>query len=180
MNCSPCSACSHPPTPMQKINMRTWSIRSQYVVTLFAVLSTIVVSAQTPFGPPITPTAQRNALAAVRSQVNWLQNATRTASAGSQGYANLWQQFQSVRGAYHGLTLTLNSRQLTEGANDLAELDAGLGIIQEAFSNHEDAIAAGASPVSALRDLCEILRESSRIWLDELNSSSSKLRIGSG
>jgi len=160
--------------------MKTGSIRNLYLVTLFTAFSTVFLSAQTPFGPPVTPTAQRNALAAVRSQVNWLQNATRTASAGSQGFANLWQQFQSVRGAYHGFTLTLNSRQLAQGANDLAELDAGLGIIQEAFSNHEDAIAAGASPVSALRDLCEILREASRIWLDELNSSTSKLRVGGG
>lgn len=160
--------------------MKTCSIRNFYLITLFAAFSTIVISAQTPFGPPITPTSQRNALAAVGSQVSWLQNATRTASAGSQGYANLWQQFQSLRGAYHGLTLTLNPRQLAQGANDLAELDAGLGIIQEAFSNHDDAIAAGASPVSALRDLCEILREASKIWLEELNGSCSKLRVGSG
>jgi len=166
--------------PSQNTRMKTCDIRTLCLVTLFTAVSSIFVCAQTPFGPPTTPTAQRNALGAVRSQVSWLQNATRTASSSSQGFANLWQQFQSVRGAYMGLTQTLNPRQLADGANDLAELDAGLGIIQEAFSNHQDAIAAGGSPASALRDLCEILREASKIWLDELNSTSSKLRVGSG
>jgi hypothetical protein len=149
-------------------------------LAIVLISTSLLVRAQAPFGSSATPTNQRSALGAVRSQVNWLQNATRTAPADTQGYGQLWQQFQALREAYIGLTATLNSQQLDKGANDFAELNAGLGIIQEAFTNYQEAITAGQTATSAFRDMCEILREASRIWLQELNNRCTKLKVGWG
>ena len=141
----------------------------------------LLVFAQWPFAPPATPDSQRNALNGVRSQVSWLQNATRTASSyGAQGYGNVLQQFQALRDSYNGLKQTLNPQQLARGANDLAELDAGLDIIQEAFGNYQEAVGAGQPVNSALRDMCQILGQASQIWLQELNKRCAGLRVGWG
>jgi hypothetical protein len=154
--------------------------RFRFVAGLIALLPLLGL-AQWPFVPPTTPDAQRNALGAVRSQVNWLQNATRTASNyGGQGYDNVWQQFQMLRAAYGTFRQTLNPRQLTEGANSLAELEAGLDIIQEAFANYQADVAAGQMASSALRNMCQVLREGSSLWLQELNKTCSRLRVGWG
>ncbi len=128
---------------------------------------------------PTTPDAQRNALNTVHNQVNWLQNATRTApNYGPQGQDNLWQQFQSLRGAYGEFKRTLTPQQLNQGANAFAEIDAGLDIIQEAFSNYQDDLAGGRAGTTALRDLCSVLREGSQVWWQELNRVCSRLRVG--
>ncbi len=154
--------------------------RVRFVAGLIALLPLLGL-AQWPFVPPTTPDAQRNALGAVRSQVNWLQNATRTASNyGGQGYDNVWQQFQMLRGAFGAFKQTLNPGQLAEGANSLAELEAGLDIIQEAFANYQADVAAGQMASSALRNMCQVLREGSSLWLQELNKTCSRLRVGWG
>jgi hypothetical protein len=145
---------------------------------LLACLSPVLVLGQEPFGTPTTPDAQRNALSSVHSQVDWLQNGTRSASRSSTGVGNLWQQFQALRGAYTAFTQTLNSQQLAQGANDLAELSAGLNIIQEAFSNYQQAVDAGQQASFALRDLSQILREASQIWVRELDTHCARLRVG--
>jgi len=147
-----------------------------------SVLSPLLICAQWPFGAPTTPDAQRNALNAVRMQVKWLQNSTRTAVnfVGAQGYGNVRQQFDGLRGAYNGLKQTLNPQQLAYGANDLAEMDAGLDILQEAFSNFEEDTAAGQPVASALRNMCQVLRQGSALWLQELNKKAAPLRIGWG
>jgi hypothetical protein len=138
-----------------------------------------LASAQYPFPAPTTPDAQRNALNQVRSQVNYLQNATRTAANyGQQGYGNVWERFQIVRGAYGAFKQTLNPRQAADGANAFAELDGGLDILQEAFDNYQTDIAAGRPAGAALRDMCQVLRDGSRLWLDELNKTCSRLRVG--
>ena len=128
---------------------------------------------------PQTPDAQRNALNVVRAQVGWLQNATRTASSYATGGADLvWQQFQTLRGSYTALTMTLTPRQVTYGANELAELAAGLDILQEAFSNYQDDIAAGRPEAIALKDMCQVLAQASTMWLQELNRDCARLRVG--
>ena len=128
-----------------------------------------------------TPDAQRSALTGLRSHITWLQNATRVAvNYGDQGYGKVWEQFQSFRGAYSSLKQTLNPRQLTEGANSLAELDAGLDIIQEAFTNYQTDVANGRARYSALSDMCQVLREAMQIWTQEFNKHALRLRIGSG
>jgi hypothetical protein len=120
-------------------------------------------------------------LSTVRSQVGWLDNATRTApNFGAQGADNVWQQFQTLRGAYVALKQTLTPQQAAQGANSLAELDAGLDIIQEVFPNYQDAVAAGQPVNSALREMCQLLRQTCALWLQELNKCCSRLRVGWG
>lgn len=134
--------------------------------------------AQWGFNPP-TPDAQRNALGAVRSQVSWVQNSTRTASSyGEHGSEYVWQAFQGLRQAYGALTQTLTPQQLNQGANSLAELSAGLDIIQEVFANYEQDVASGRPVGVALADLGQVMRQASNLWLQELNKTASRLRIG--
>ena len=132
-----------------------------------------------PFPPQTTPDAQRNALVGVRSQVNWVLNATRTAPGyGAGGAEVLWQQFQALRGAYSTFTGTLTPQQWNYGANDLAALGSGLDILQEAFGNYQEDLAAGRSGTTALRNLCQVLARGSRVWVQELNRVSNRLRVG--
>jgi hypothetical protein len=149
---------------------------------LLAVLRPGPLVAQVPWPvpPATTPDAQRNALNGVRAQVNWLLNSTRTApSFGPEGYGKIWQEFQTLRGAYGIFRSTLTSLQLNAGANELAEIEAGLDILQEAFGYYQADLAAGRSPASALRDLCQVLARGSRVWVQELNRVSTRLRVGS-
>ncbi len=138
-----------------------------------------------PFAPPPplpvprTPDAQRNQLNNLRTQVGWLQNATRSASSQMTGAVDmLWQQFQIVRVSFNTLKRTLTPAQLTYGANELAELDAGLNIIQEVFGYYQDDLAAGRAPSAALKDLCNYLRQASGVWLQQMNAVSSQLQVG--
>lgn len=135
--------------------------------------------AQWPFPPVTTPDAQRNAMSVVRSRIGWVENATKTApNYGPNGYANIWQQFQGLRAAYENFKQTLTPQQRAAGANSLAELDAGLDIIQEAFANYENDWAAGRSAAAALRDLCRVMRDGTRLWWHELNKTCASLRVG--
>jgi hypothetical protein len=150
------------------------------LVSLAVVWASVVYAqAQLPFAPPTTPMAQRNALNLVLNQVTWLQNATRTAPAYSGGgYGILVQQFQAVRDQYSGLKSTLTPQQLTSGANQLAELDAGLEIIQEAFTDYQTAVANGQSSRTALANMCRVLNEAIRVWTRELKQTCRQLRVG--
>ena len=151
------------------------------VVVGWLALVPVVTLAQWPYGSPTTPDAQRNALSIVRSQAGFLDNATRTApNFGGQGVDNVWQQFQALRGAYVALKQTLTPQQAAQGANSLAELDAGLDIIQEVFPNYQDAVAAGQPANSALREMCQVLRQTCALWMQEFNKSCSRLRVGWG
>lgn len=132
-----------------------------------------------PFVPQQTPDAQRNALNTVRGQVNWLQNATGTApNLVAGGPERVWEAFQALRGAYGAFRSTLTPAQLSYGANDLAELEAGLDILQEAFGNYQTDLAAGRPMASAFRSLCQVLARGSRVWVQELNRVSARLRVG--
>ena len=139
--------------------------------------SVVHTQAQLP-APPPTPMAQRNALNLLVNHVNWLQNATRTAPSFSSGYGLLVQQFQAVRDQYSGLKSTLTPQQLASGANQLAELDAGLDIIQEAFTDYQTAVANGQSSRTALANLCRVLNEAIRVWTQELKQTCRQLRVG--
>jgi hypothetical protein len=125
-----------------------------------------------------SPSAQRNALNAVKTQMGWLENATRTSPNYAGGVDMVLDQFQKLRSAYNTLKMTLNDRQQAQGANQLAELDAGLDIIQEAFSNYQEDLRGGRSAANALDDLCHVLREASRVWMQQLNRDCSRLRVG--
>lgn len=126
-----------------------------------------------------TPDAQRNALNNVRAQVSWLQNTTQTApNYLTGGYDMVWRQFQALRGAYGSFESTLTPAQLNHGANDLADLEAGLNILQEAFSTYQDNVAGGQSESYALRNTCHVLRQAVGVWLQQLNKDSNRLRVG--
>jgi len=128
---------------------------------------------------PNLASAQRNALSNLRSRVKWLQNATRSATSYKTGAAEmLWQQFQFLRGSYNAFTTTLSPQQASYGANEWAELNAGLDIIQEAFANYQDDLVQGRLPGLALNDLGRVLQQSTNVWLQELNKDCARLRVG--
>ena len=150
-------------------------------LVVLALLSPRLLRAQPPWGfaPPNSPMAQRNALNVVQAQVNWLQNACRIASGYATGsYGNVWQQFTMLCAAYNSFKATLTEQQLAAGANELAELDAGLGILQEAFTDYQQQVAAGQSSSSALRRMCQDLDEAAGVWWNELNNDSQQLGVG--
>ena len=148
----------------------------------FAALYANLVSAQAPwpYAAPTTPMAQRNAMNLVVNQVSWFQNATRTASSytGGGGYGLLVQQFQAVRNQYAGFKSTLNPQQLSSGANQVAELDSGLEIIQEAFADYQNAVANGQSVSSALANMRQVLNEAMGVWGREFKQDCRQLRVG--
>ena len=140
-----------------------------------------LVSAQAPwpFAAPTTPMAQLNAMNLVINQVSWFQNATRTASSYSGGgYGLLVQQFQAVRDQYSGFKSTLNPQQLSSGANQVAELDSGLDIIQEAFADYQNAVANGQSDSSAFANMSSVLNEAMGVWVQEFKQDCRQLRVG--
>jgi hypothetical protein len=135
--------------------------------------------AQWPFAAPTTPMAQRNAMNLVVNQVNWFQNATRTASSyGGDGYGLLVQQFQAVRDQYSGFKSTLNPQQLNAGANQLAELDSGLDIIQEAFTDYQTAVGNGQSTYTAFANMRQVLSEAMGVWVQEFKQDCRQLQVG--
>jgi hypothetical protein len=140
-----------------------------------------VVGAQAQWSEaPTTPTAQRNALNLVLNQVNWFQNSTRTATsyAGSGGYGLLLQQFQTVRDQYAALKGTLTPQQLTSGGGQLAELDAGLDIIQQAFTDYQAHVGNGQPSHAALANMCRVLNEALGVWAQELKQDCPQSRVG--
>ena len=156
------------------------------LVGLLAVATPFSPRAQPPFNnpplppvpPPTNPTAQRNALQSVRAQVNWLRNAIRTASSyGSGGSGVVWQQFQILRQTYTSFKATLTPGQLNAGANELAELDAGLDILQQAFDEYQQDVAAGRSHRKAFQSMCTALDKGAVVWLEELNKTARRLGI---
>jgi hypothetical protein len=150
------------------------------LVSLGALYANLVCAqAPWPFAPPTTPMAQRNAMNLVLNQINWFQNATRTASSRSNnGYGLLTQQFQAVRDQYAGFKSTLNPQQLSSGANQLAELDAGLDIIQEAFADYQSGVANGQSTYTALANMCRVLNEAIGVWAQEFKQDCRQLQVG--
>jgi hypothetical protein len=156
------------------------------VLTALMILSVGLLYAQVPWGyapPPIptpnTPMAQRNAQTTVQSQVTWFRNSTQTApNYGGGGYGLVWQQFQMLQGAYNAFKATLADQQISAGANELAELDAGLGILEEAFTNYQQEVADGQSSTSAFNEMCQVLNQAAGVWLQEFNSDCSRLRVG--
>jgi hypothetical protein len=151
---------------------------------LFGLVS---VRAQIPLWPeppplmpvPSTPEAQRQAMNNVRGRVNWLKNATRTAPGyGTGGDGIVWRSFEALRVEYTTFTRSLNAQQIAYCANELAELAAGLDILQEAFPNYQEDIRSGRPPGQALRDMCEVLRKGADVWVEEFNRDCARLRIG--
>ena len=67
---------------------------------------------------------------------------------------------------------------MNAGANQLAELDSGLDIIQEAFTDYQNAVANGQSQWSAFANMTRVLNEAMRVWVQELRRDCQQLRVG--
>src|SRR5262249_47708671 len=127
---------------MQSMKNRT--VSSFRIVLLMVVLLSVPgvnqPRAQAPW-PNIAPLPanQRQLLQRLQSQLSTLddaiQNSPRLRTAQD---AVLWNHFGNVRASFQALTQVLSPAQVQRGANDLAELDAGLAIISEAFANYEE------------------------------------------
>jgi hypothetical protein len=129
-------------------------------------------------GPP-SPAAQRQIMESLYYQLRWLDNATRNSMMYNVGAdANLYRQFDAVRVAYETLKRVLLPWQLDAAGNDLAELDAGLGIISEAFPNFQQDLNNGRNQQIAYRTLCQVLRDSMALWRRQLDQVSNGLRLG--
>ena len=157
-------------------------IRSALVLYLGLALGhTRPLGAQVPWpvASQFSAGAQNTAQNGVRSQAGTLQNTLRSAPTYLTGaYELVWQQFQMFCDSYNGLRSTLSPQQLQAGANDLAELDAGLGILQESFANYQQDIAAGQSANRALLNMCQVLGRATTIWLQQFNKVCIRLRVG--
>ena len=141
--------------------------------------SVVYTQAQLPFAPPTSPMAQRNALNLLLNQVNWFQNAARSASSYPDGgYGLLVHQFQAVRDHYNGFKSTLTPQQLASSTNQLAELDAGLDIIQKAFTNYQTAVANGQSSNTASANLRQVLNRAIQVWNHKLKQDRRQWRVG--
>jgi len=166
---------------MKTITQRFVRLTAPGLLVGLGVLCASLVRAQAPwpFAAPTTPMAQLNSKNLVLNQVNWLQNATRTASSQpNNGYGLLVQQFQAVRSQYAGLKSTLTPQQLAAGANQFAELDAGLDIVQEAFTDYQTAVANGQSIYTAMANMCRVLNEAMGVWAQEFKRDCRQLQVG--
>ena len=94
------------------------------------------------------------------------------------GDVALWRHYDVVRVAFGALKDVLTPWQLDTGANDLAELDAGWDIIGEAFSNFQEDLNRGRNSTVAFRTLCQVLRDSVKVWRDQLNRVAERLQVG--
>ena len=150
------------------------------LVSLAVLWASVVYSqAQLPFAPPTNSMAQHNALNLLLNQVNWLRNAARSPSSNpGGGHGLLVQQFQAVRDQYNGFKSTLAPQQLASSAKQLAELDAGLDIIQQAFTDYQTALANGQSSNTASANLRQVLKEAIRVWTQKLKQDRRQLRVG--
>jgi hypothetical protein len=90
----------------------------------------------------------------------------------------LVQQFQAVCDQYAAFKTTLTPLQLNNGANQLAELDAGLNIIAEAFNDYQTALANGQSDITAYSNLRQVLNEAMGVWVQEFKRTCNQLRVG--
>jgi hypothetical protein len=167
--------------PMKFISSKRTLPRGLGLLVGLAVLWASVVStqAQLPFAPPTSPMAQRNALNLLLNQVNWFQNAARSSSSyPGSAYGLLVQQFQAVRDEYNGFKSTLTPQQLASSTNQLAELEAGLDIIQKAFTNYQTAVANGQSSNTASANLRQVLNKAIQVWTHKLKQDRRQLRVG--
>src|SRR5260221_11822881 len=89
---------------------------------------------------------------------------------------NIQLQFDGLRAAYGGLKNTLTPKQLAYGAKDLAEMDAGLDILQDAFCNYEQDIADGGPLCRALNRMWQAVSQASGLWLQEQRQKAARLR----
>jgi hypothetical protein len=126
-----------------------------------------------------TPDNQTDAMSAVKFQVSSLESITSNAGTFDTGqYQMVWMQFQALRREYYGLKATLSQQQLQNGANQWAELDSGLGILQEAFSDYQSDVNNGQDATWAFKNMCQVLGEAAEVWFQEFKKDCDELQVG--
>ena len=83
-----------------------------------------------------------------------------------------------MRDQYNGFKSTLTPQQLASSTNQLAELDAGLDIIQKAFTNYQTAVANGQSSNTVSANLRQVLNKAIQVWTHKLKQDRRQLRVG--
>jgi hypothetical protein len=122
---------------------------------------------------------QRQLLNQLQRQLEMLNDATASArNFNTNPDVMLWNHFDGVRVGFQMLKNSLAPAQLQRGANDLADLDAGLEIIAEAFPNFHEDLNNGRSPQVALRTLSQVLRDAMKLWGQQLNQVARRIQIG--
>jgi hypothetical protein len=150
------------------------------VLGAFFISSPVLRVGAQPFWPYVSPTnpmSQNNARNLVLNQIRMCQNSTR-ASSHLKGYGLLSQQFQEVHNQYAGFKGTLTPWQLGYGGNRLADLDAGLDIIQEAFADYQTAVGNGESANRAFNNLKQVLSQALAAWAQEFKQVCNQIRVG--
>jgi len=149
----------------------SWGARAQ---------PSFAVPPPSPVPPPTTPKAQRNAMMAVRAQADWLRSATRTSTSLATGADSvMWRRVQSLRRTYGAFKASLTPLQLQTGANELAELDAGLDILEQLFQEYHLDLAAGRRQSQAFNDLRRVVDAGAALWLQDFNQMANHVRAGS-
>ena len=160
------------------MNKRSFLGLTLSLLTALATLPPQSLRAQAPWLTPFNlRDTQRNAARGVRNTVGWMRNATQSAASFSGGVDILGQRYNDICGAYDVFKGALTPDQLNYVGNQLAELDAGLGIIGDAFNIFQDDLANGRSDTVAFRDLSRALRESTALWLQQFDRMCGSLRI---
>lgn len=150
-----------------------------FVGTVLLVAPRISFAQNYNFNPTYAADAQRNSIRTLRFQLDAFRSAARTAPAyyNGTGYDQIQSHFQAVVSAYQTFKSTLTSTQASAGANDFAELDAGLNIIAEGFTNYQSEAASGYSGASAFRDLCQTLSRAMDVWSRQFLTVCSRARV---
>jgi ABC-type phosphate transport system substrate-binding protein len=125
-----------------------------------------------------SPETQRSALNELRMQASRLGAGTGQAVGSSLGANLVRLRFDELREAYARFKSALDPAQSSRGANDLSDLDAGLAIIESAFTVYRNQVADGWAEDDPLRNLRQTLRQATAVWVQQLNKDSNQLRVG--
>jgi hypothetical protein len=166
------------------------------IVATWLVIAPLCATAQVVGGWPVgaTPIVQgptladtvRNAAQATSDQVRITARVAvdmggRARSGGyrmqdfSTDYQNLLVQFESLRATFHQLAQLAVQLQTARAANAVAELDAGLNIISEAFAPVQQEFQAGTLNRDTIVRMCQVLSEALKEWQKELKKDTSRL-----
>jgi len=117
---------------------------------------------------------------AVRTQADWLRSATRTSTSLATGADTvMWRRLQSLRRTYAAFKASLTPAQLQSGAHDLAELNAGLDILEQPFHKYHLDLEAGRRQSQAFNELRRVVDAGAALWLQEFNQMANRVRAGS-
>ena len=67
---------------------------------------------------------------------------------------------------------------MNSGADDFAELDAGLDVLQQPFARYLEDSSSGLSSAAALRNMCDSLRRGTSAWSHQFDKVCRRLHVG--